>query len=198
MAQILALQPDFVEVITWNDAGESHYIGNFWPEQIAGTNEGDYANGFDHSGWQKVIKPFIAAYKNGATDVSSITTSESGGNPEGAIWYRTLLTSASCSSTITNYEQGQDAINFAVILPSSSSPYTIEVYSNNQLIGTFSGVQGLNYESVPGLQAGGGQYIRVLDSTGNIVASANGTKDVLGESSNASVCNWNYEVVGLS
>ncbi|EED14793.1 glucan endo-1,3-alpha-glucosidase agn1 precursor, putative [Talaromyces stipitatus ATCC 10500] len=195
MAQILALQPDFVEVITWNDAGESHYVGSFWPEQIAGTNEDDYANGFDHTGWQKVIKPFITAFKNGATEVSSMV-SESG-NPEGAIWYRTLLTSASCSSTITNYQQARDAINFAVILPSSSSPYTIEVYSNNQLIGTFSGVEGLNYESVPGLQAGGGQYIQVLDSTGDIVASANGTKNVLSEGSDSSMCNWNYEVVGL-
>lgn len=26
--QVLALQPDLVELITWNDAGESHYVGN--------------------------------------------------------------------------------------------------------------------------------------------------------------------------
>ncbi|EEA23262.1 hypothetical protein TMatcc_002120 [Talaromyces marneffei ATCC 18224] len=196
MAQILALQPDFVEVITWNDAGESHYVGNFWPEQIAGTNEGNYANGYDHTGWQQVIKPFITAYKNGATEVGQME-SQSGG-PEGAVWYRTLLTSASCASTITNYQQAKDAVNFAVILPASDTPYTIEVYSNHNLIRSFSGVQGLNYESVPGLQAGGGQYIRVLGGGGNVVAVANGTKDVLSESADASVCNWNYEVVGLS
>lgn len=196
MAQILSLQPDFVEVITWNDAGESHYVGNFWPEQIAGTSEGDYADGYDHTGWQQVITPFITAYKNGATDVGQITTQS--GSPEGAIWYRTLLTSASCASTITNYEQAEDAINFAVILPSSDTAYTIEVYSNDALIGSFSGVEGLNYESVPGLQAGSGQSIRVLDGSGNVVKTANGTKDVSSESADASMCNWNYEVVGLS
>jgi glucan endo-1,3-alpha-glucosidase len=190
------VQPDFVEVITWNDAGESHYVGNFWPEQIAGTNEGDYADGYDHTGWQQVIKPFITAYKNGATDVGQIE-SESGA-PEGAMWYRTLLTSASCASTITNYEQAEDAVNFAVILPAADAAYTIEVYSNDALIGSFSGVEGLNYESVPGLQAGAGQSIRVLDAGGNVVAAANGTKDVLDESADASMCNWNYEVVGLS
>lgn len=26
--QVLALQPDLVELITWNDAGEGHYVGN--------------------------------------------------------------------------------------------------------------------------------------------------------------------------
>lgn len=196
IAQILSLQPDFVEVITWNDAGESHYMGNFWPEQIAGTSEGSYADGYDHSGWQQVIKPFIAAYKNGATDVAQIESQS--GSPEGAMWYRPLLTSASCASTITNYQQAKDAVNFAVILPAADTEYTIEVYSNNNLIGKFSGVEGLNYESVPGLQAGGGQSIRVLDGSGNVVKTANGTKDVSGESADASMCNWNYEVVGLS
>lgn len=185
-----------MEVITWNDAGESHYVGNFWPEQIAGTSEGDYANGYDHTGWQQVITPFITAYKNGATSVGQITTQS--GSPEGAIWYRTLLKSASCANTITNYQQAEDAINFAVVLPASDAAYTIEVYSNDALIGTFSGVEGLNYESVPGLQAGSGQSIRVLDGSGNVVKTANGTKDVLNESSDSSMCNWNYEVVGLS
>lgn len=196
IAQILSLQPDFVEVITWNDAGESHYVGNFWPEQIAGTNEGSYADGYDHRRWQQVIKPFITAYKNGATDVGQITTQS--GAPEGAMWYRPLLTSASCTSTITNYQQAEDAINFAVILPAADTAYTIEVYSNDNLIGSFSGLQGLNYESVPGLQAGWAQSIRVLDGGGTVVKTANGTKDVLSESANASLCNWNYEVVGLS
>lgn len=196
MAQVLALQPDYIEVITWNDAGESHYVGNFWPQQIAGSTEGDYADGFNHTGWQQVITPFIAAYKNNATNVSQIATP--GDSPVGALWYRTLLTSASCSSSISNYQSAEDVVNFAVILPSASSSYTIEVYSNSQLIGSFAGVAGLNYDSVPGLQAGAGQSIQILDSTGAVVASANGTKEVLAESSNSTLCNWNYEVVGLS
>ncbi|OKL58258.1 hypothetical protein UA08_06459 [Talaromyces atroroseus] len=193
MGQILNLQPDFVEVLTWNDAGESHYVGDFWAEQIAGTDEGAYADGFDHKGWLQIITPFIDAYKSGATELSQITPPDS--TPVGTLWYRTLLTTASCSSSISNYESALDAVNFAVILPSDG--YTINVYSNSELIGSYAGVTGLNYNSVPGLQVGSGQYIQVLDSASNVVASATGTKDVAAEST-SSVCNWNYEVVGLS
>ena len=86
-------------------------------------------------------------------------------------------------------------MNFAVSLPSAG--YTINIYSNSQLIGSYPGVAGLNYNSVPGLQVGSGQYIQVLDSSSIVVASATGTKSVAAEST-SSVCNWNYEVVGLS
>ncbi|KAF3391246.1 Glucan endo-1,3-alpha-glucosidase agn1 [Penicillium rolfsii] len=193
MGQALQLQPDFVEVITWNDAGESHYVGDFWPEQIAGSTIGDYSNGFDHKGWLQIITPFIEAYKAGATSISEISPPST--KPVGTLWYRTLLTSASCSSSIANYQSALNTVNFAVILPSDG--YKINIYSNSNLIGTFSGQKGLNYNSVPGLAAGSGQKIEVLDSSNNVVASATGTKNVLAESSSA-VCNWNYEVVGLS
>ena len=192
MEQILQLQPDLVELITWNDAGESHYVGNFFESQISGTNIADYADNFDHTGWQQLITPFIWAYKHGATDVSQLWA---GSSPVGTLWYRTLLTNASCSPTIQNYQQGQDTVNFAVILPSSG--YIIQVYSNNDLIGSFKGKAGLNYNAVPGLQLGGGQRLVVQNSAGTLVAQATGTKDVLAQSPNAT-CNWNYEVVGLS
>jgi glucan endo-1,3-alpha-glucosidase len=198
LEQVLQLQPDFVEVITWNDAGESHYVGNIWPEQTACcTDIQAYADGFDHSGWQQVLKPFIAAYKSGATDASSISPISNGA--EGAIWYRTLLTSASCSSSITNYQQAMDAINFAIILPASFSGYSINVYSDGNLLQTVAAKAGLNGGSIPGVQAGSAstQKIEVTDSSGTVVASAVGTKDVLSESAN-DTCNWNYEVVGIS
>ncbi|KAJ6043821.1 hypothetical protein N7499_006240 [Penicillium canescens] len=193
MAQALQLQPDFVEIITWNDAGESHYVGDFWQEQIAGSNIGNYANGYDHKGWLQVIAPFIKAYKAGATSISQIVPPSS--KPVGAFWYRTLLTTASCSSSISNYQSARDATNFAVILPSTG--YTIKVYSNSKLIGSYVGQKGLNYNSVSGLAVGSGQMIQIIDDSNNIVASATGTKSVLAESPNAT-CNWNYEVVGLS
>ncbi|KAJ9199305.1 CAZyme family GH71 [Paecilomyces variotii] len=196
MGQILQLQPDFVEVVTWNDAGESHYVGDFWPEQIAGSDIGAYANGFDHKGWLQVLGPFITAYKAGVTDTSSILP-PSGANAVGAIWYRTLLTSASCSSTISGSQNADDAMNFAIILPADTSGVTINVYSNNNQIGSYSGLPGLNAQSVPGLQAGGNQRAEVVDASGTTIASAVGTKDVQPQST-GSVCNYNYEVVGLS
>lgn len=193
MGQALQLQPDFVEVITWNDAGESHYVGDVWQEQIAGSAIGKYSDGFDHKGWLQMITPFIQAFKAGATSISQIASPST--KPVGTLWYRTLLTSASCSSSISNYQSARDTVNFGVILPSTG--YTINVYSNSNLIGTFAGQKGLNYNSVVGLTAGSGQMIEVLDSSNKVVASATGTKSVLAESSDAT-CNWNYEVVGLS
>ena len=198
IGQVLSLQPDFVEVITWNDAGEGHYVGNFWPEQIACCSDIQaYADGFDHTGWQQVIKPFIKAYKAGVTSVSGVTPTS--GSVQGTMWYRTLLTSASCSSSITNYQQGQDAINYAVILPAGSSGYSVKVFSNGKLLATTALQPGLNGGMVLGLEAGSAssQYIQVVSSSGSVIASATGTKAVLTEATNAT-CNWNYEVVGLN
>ncbi|KAL2845295.1 glycoside hydrolase [Aspergillus pseudoustus] len=197
MEQILRLRPHFVEMLTWNDAGEGHYVGNVWKEQIDGTEIGTYTDGFDHKAWLQVLTPFMHAYRAGATSISQIQPPAQA--PVGAMWYRTLLTSASCSSAIANHEQAQDAINFAVILPTGAAAgYTIEVVSNGQTLGSYPGNPGLNYRMVLGLRAGQEQRIVVRDSSGRIVSSAVGTKPVLTQSSSTTLCNWNYEVAGLS
>jgi glucan endo-1,3-alpha-glucosidase len=195
MQQILNLQPHFVEMLTWNDAGEGHYVGNVWPEQIAGTEIPSYSDGFDHKAWLQVLTPFMQAYKNGVTDIAQIWPP--GNTPVGAMWYRTLLTSASCSSAIANHEQAQDAINYAVVLPAGATGFTIDVISNNQVIGSYPAGPGLNYQMVLGLRAGQNQQLVVRDSAGTIVSTATGTKAVQAQSS-SDVCNWNYEVVGLA
>ncbi|KAI0778002.1 glycoside hydrolase family 71 protein [Irpex lacteus] len=46
---------DFVEVNTWNDYGESHYIG---PIEA-------WVDGYDHTPWLDLYKYYIAAYKTG-------------------------------------------------------------------------------------------------------------------------------------
>ena len=191
MEQILSLQPQFVEFLTWNDAGESHYIGNIFPEAISGqTDIHSYTDNFDHKGWQQVVSPFIKAYTGGAKTSSQILPP--GSTPVGTLWYRTQLAGSSCSG-LENSSQAHDAVNFAVLLPSSG--YTIKVYSNNVLLQTYTGTAGLFYKTVSGLRAGGNQRIEVYDSSNKKVAQATGTKDVQASSS---TCNWNYEVVGLS
>jgi glucan endo-1,3-alpha-glucosidase len=201
MQQILSLQPDLVEVISWNDAGESHYVGNFWAEQIAGSSIGTYTRGYDHKGWLQVLPAFINAYKNNVTAVSTITP-PNGKAAVGVMWYRPLLTTASCPHDPLGKPEGwqnaQDAINLAIIL-SGGGNYTINVYSNNSLIGSFPGTAGLNGRTVTGLRAGsgGGQRVEVVnDADRTTVISATGTKDVLSET--MGICNYNYEVVGLS
>ncbi|KAK8233899.1 glycoside hydrolase [Phyllosticta capitalensis] len=196
MAQALALQPDFIEVITWNDAGESHYIGNVWSESISSSPDiKAYADGYDHSAWQDVIAPFITAYKNGLTDVSGITPF---GDFAGAFWYRTILANASCSGDSmgkpSGWENALDAVNFAALLPEDTEA-TIKVYSGGNLVASFAGVAGLNAQSVPDIQLGA-QKVELVSSDGTVLGAGSSTVDVAADTD--STCNFNYQVVHIA
>ncbi|KAL0959133.1 hypothetical protein HGRIS_014424 [Hohenbuehelia grisea] len=54
---------DLVEIITWNDYGESHYVG-----PIEGSQPGSesWVNGFDHTAWLDIMQYYITAFKTGA------------------------------------------------------------------------------------------------------------------------------------
>lgn len=54
---------DIVEVITWNDYGESHYIG---PIEGAQPNSQAWVDGFDHQGWLEMTKYYATAFKQGS------------------------------------------------------------------------------------------------------------------------------------
>ncbi|KAJ7754346.1 glycoside hydrolase family 71 protein [Mycena maculata] len=56
-------QVPIVEVITWNDYGESHYIG---PIEGSQPNSQQWVDGFDHQGWLDIMEYYIAYYKTGA------------------------------------------------------------------------------------------------------------------------------------
>lgn len=63
------LVPEYVEIVTWNDYGESHYVT---PLSSPHTDDGGskWVNDMPHDGWLDMAKPFISAYKNGSTTVS--------------------------------------------------------------------------------------------------------------------------------
>lgn len=88
--QVLSMQPDFIELITWNDAGESHYMGNSWPEPLSTSNIGDYTKDYDHTGYWQILPAFIKAYKRGdATTAGMVPTN--GKTVQGTFWHHTLL-----------------------------------------------------------------------------------------------------------
>jgi len=63
---LLHLKPDYIEIITWNDYGESSYIGpaqSTPAAQLAASNT--YYAGLDHTAFLAMAKIFIAAYKAG-------------------------------------------------------------------------------------------------------------------------------------
>ena len=65
---LLQLKPDFIEIVTWNDWGESSYIGpaDTAPEDA---NGGSYWSSYSHAGFLKMAKIFIQAFHAGKSSV---------------------------------------------------------------------------------------------------------------------------------
>ncbi len=66
---LLQLKPDFIEIVTWNDWGESSYIG---PANPAAQNGNDrcYWSSYNHNAFLKMTKYFTKAFHAGATSVT--------------------------------------------------------------------------------------------------------------------------------
>ncbi|KJK63936.1 Glycosyl hydrolase family 71 [Aspergillus parasiticus SU-1] len=97
--EILALGPRFVEIITWNDFGESHYVG---PLSSPHTDDGSskWAIDMPHNGWLDMAKPFIAAYKAGSHYPNDFIHEE-----RLVYWYRPTPKWVDCDATDTTMQE---------------------------------------------------------------------------------------------
>ena len=74
--QVLSIRPEWVEIITWNDWGESHYIGPLHDNEYAalGDDRGkapfNYVENMPHDGWRQFLPYIIDTYKN---NISTVT-----------------------------------------------------------------------------------------------------------------------------
>lgn len=198
MGQVLALSPDFVQVISWNDAGESHYMGNVWQEGIASCPDiGRYTDGYDHKAWLHVMAPFVAAYKGGATHASQIVPF---GSFAGAFWYRDRLVETHCAGDHmgppTGCENAEDAVNFAVLLPPDTQGVGINVWSGGELLASIAGQPGLNAHCVKGVKTGPQRVELIKD--GAIMGAGDGPVNVTAEAEGGKTYNFNYHVVHIS
>lgn len=190
----MASQLEFVEIITWNDGPESHYIGNVWPE--GSDSSVMYCSpqaDFPHTAWQPLVESFIKAYKNGGS-----MAPPSGATAIGSMWYKTILQDADCSGATQpdGWSTGTDSLTWAIVLPSGSSGMTVRLTSNGNVISTVSVNPGLNYGSPTGVQAGA-QMLELLNSGGSVVMTATNGQCV-SSGCPAGIYNMNYQVVGLS
>jgi glucan endo-1,3-alpha-glucosidase len=119
--QVLKLQPDMVELQTWNDAGESHYMGNSWPEPIEGTNIASYTANYSHTAYKEILPAFVKAYKSGAMTTDTMYPTN-GKNAQGVFWHHTLLANGDCSSDSIGEPQGVDTVEDKVTVSFSPSP----------------------------------------------------------------------------
>ncbi|KAJ7616664.1 glycosyl hydrolase family 71-domain-containing protein [Roridomyces roridus] len=180
----LALGPPLVEIVTWNDYGESHYVA---PLSSKHTDDGNskWVSDMPHDAWLDMAKPFIAAYKAGASSPNRYITQD-----QIIYWYRPTLSSLNCDSTDTtagrpannasgNYFEGrpngwqtmQDAVFVVTLL---TQPGTLTVTSGNQKR-TFNAPAGAASFSVP--MAVGRQSFALGRSGKNILA-ANSLRDI--------------------
>lgn len=92
--EVISLKPlpEFVQIISWNDYGESHYIAPIRDNSMVAFDIGrapfNYALEMPHDGWRIFLPYLIDTYKNGIATVTQ----------EGLqVWYRRTHTEA-CSS----------------------------------------------------------------------------------------------------
>jgi hypothetical protein len=201
MSNILGMSsaPDFVEVITWNDGPESHYIGNVWPEANGNADANLYSSQdtWPHSGWQPLIASFITAFKN--NQPATKMTPADGSVASGAAWYRTELSTVTCSgaSKPGGWDQGNDKLYWAVVLnPSAASGYTVTVKSGSSTAVTKKLTAGLNHGGYDGQFATGAQRLTVQDPDGNVIMTATGGMCV-SEGCPNDIYNANYQVLPL-
>lgn len=129
--------PDIVEIVTWNDYGESHYIGDINP--IVDIGGVQYVDGFDHSPWRIVANYYIQYFKNKAPP--HITKDQV------IFWYRSNPKAAICSSGALprNAAYPADAV-FALALLADTATVTLDIGSSHS---EFTAGPGVTMGSVP-------------------------------------------------
>ncbi|RMJ16036.1 hypothetical protein CDV36_004309 [Fusarium kuroshium] len=187
MQNILKNRDDiyYVNVLTWNDGPESHYIGTIWPEQNTDPEPAHYMK-LPHKGWQRVIGSFAAAFKG-----DGVMRPLGGDTVTGAFWYKSILSNTKCSATPEDvgieqqylnkpesYETATDKGAYAIVLPQGASGWSMRVNSGGKT-DTITGLKGGLNSGNTQLNAGA-QSVEILNSAGQVVAVAGGGRCVYG------------------
>ncbi|KAM0160862.1 hypothetical protein ACHAQE_004456 [Botrytis cinerea] len=140
--QMLAMQPALIEIISWNgnyecsikvkiklmnilDFGESHYIS---PPEPNHKDDGSsqWADGFPHDGWRVISKPYIAAYKAGA---STPTVTED----QLVYWYRPTPKGITCTNDTLGPPNGREMLADDIFVTTLlTKPATLVVTSGDK------------------------------------------------------------------
>ena len=167
--QICEFKPQLVEIITWNDFGESHYIG-----PIAGDLPGDdvvghssaWVVGFDHQAWFDLAGYYIQAYKTGSFPQIN--------NDRVYYWYRTHSKSAQRNDNL-GPPTGQDWAEDVVVVHTQlkeDAQIQVSIGGNVQY---FNVPAGANTITAP---FGQGSVVVTLVRDGSTLASQKGGIDI--------------------
>lgn len=168
--QVLQVQPQFVEILTWNDYGESHYIG---PIREQGVPKGaqKYVDNMPHDHWRDLLPYYIQAYKTGQPGItkeklhfwyrlSPATAGSSDGTAGNAPWQ---------PSTSPNVVV-QDKVFFTALLTSPAT-VTVQIGSNETDILSSNAV-GAFHSSVPFNARTGAVKVSIVRGSSVVVSEA--------------------------
>ena len=92
---VLTLDAQWLEILTWNDYGESHYVGPLSsPHKDDGNSK--WTNDMPHNGWLYMAVPYIAAFHNGHEKPDAYIAED-----KLFYWYRPTPKDVNCDSTDT-------------------------------------------------------------------------------------------------
>lgn len=203
--QALYLAPEFIEIISWNDFGECHYIGDNveYHNPLAGSmytafDIGDapynYVESFDHSGWRQFLPYLIDLYKFNSTTsgteglVAWYRLNAAGACPDGGT---TANTASQLQLEYHPKDVMQDKIFYSALL---SQPGQISVTINGVDVGatwtnTPSGNVGIYHGSVSFAGRSGGVILSVTTPSGLLKVGGQQISD--GCAVAGGVENWN-------
>lgn len=195
--EVWVVQPEFVEILTWNDYGESHYIGPLHDEQMEAFTIGkapfNYVTDMPHDGWRLFLPYVIDMYKNGIATVTK----------QGLVgWYR-LTPKAACSDggTTGNTATQLQVEFYPVDIVQDKIFYSALLIQNYVLKVSVGGVDlGATWTSIPdggigvyhGSVAYGANIGNVVISVGNIVINGEPiTRNCNRATGQNGLTNWN-------
>jgi glucan endo-1,3-alpha-glucosidase len=195
--QALELQPDMLQLQTWNDAGESHYMGNLWPEPMS-TNAQiqKLVDGYDHKGYWQILQAFIQAWKRGDTTTKNMVPTN-GKNVQGVFWHHTLTVGATCTGDSVPKpddiaKAAEDAVSGIILVAKGKTGLVAVANVGTKELGKLTLVEGYNKFKFPGVTPGKVQ-VEIWDGS-TMIGGGYGSIEV---KSSASLCNYNFQVVGF-
>lgn len=194
--QVLYVQPEWVEIISWNDYGESHYIGPIRSNALGAMTTGqapfDYVTDMPHDGWRETLPFAIDMYVKNTTTITEEKV---------IYWYRPQpATACSDGGTTGNtasqlqiefwpYEVVEDRVFYTALL-TSAADVTVNIGGTSQSgewTSTPDGGSGLYHGSVP--FSGSGTVTVTISRSGSTIASGTGMS--ISSSCTDGYENWN-------
>ncbi|KAJ4314488.1 hypothetical protein N0V94_006427 [Neodidymelliopsis sp. IMI 364377] len=197
--QVLELQPDMLQFQSWNDAGESHYMGNTWPETMTNSTEiQDLVKNRPHKAYWNVMRPFIQAWKSGATLTANMVP-DNGKPVQGTFWHHTLTVDAKCGTTDVPKSPdiktaAEDAVSGVLLVAKGKTNLVAVVNVNGLKLDSQDLKEGYNSFKFTGPNFKPGKVqLEVWDGS-TMVGGGYGSIPI---SDSATSCNYNFQVVAV-